>query len=61
MSEDEEPSTGGNHPFLEMPNVLCMPHLGGAIATPFSSNSEAFEQLAANADGGELASLRRRS
>ena len=25
---EEEPVTGGNHPFLSMPNVLCTPHLG---------------------------------
>ena len=27
---EQEPVTGGNHPFLSMPNVLCTPHLGWA-------------------------------
>src|ERR1043165_1054231 len=27
---EEEPVTGGNHPYLKMDNVLCTPHLGWA-------------------------------
>jgi D-3-phosphoglycerate dehydrogenase / 2-oxoglutarate reductase len=52
---DEEPVTGGNHPFLKMPNVICLPHLGWADWDTFELYfSEAFEQIAAYAQGGEL-------
>src|SRR5882757_2666590 len=49
---EEEPITGGNHPFLVMPNVLCLPHLGWAEWETFELYfAEAFEQVAAYAEG----------
>ncbi len=45
---EQEPVTGGNHPLLSMPNVLCTPHLGWAEWTNFELYfREAFEQIAA--------------
>ena len=45
---EEEPITGGNHPFLGMPNVICMPHLGWAEWDNFELYfNEAFEQIVA--------------
>jgi D-3-phosphoglycerate dehydrogenase len=45
---EQEPVTGGNHPFLSMPNVLCTPHLGWAEWDNFELYfSEAFEQIQA--------------
>ena len=49
---EQEPVTGGNHPFLSMPNVLCMPHLGWAEWTNFELYfREAFEQIVAYQQG----------
>jgi D-3-phosphoglycerate dehydrogenase len=43
---EEEPITGGNHPFLKMPNVLCTPHLGWAEWDNFELYfRECFEQI----------------
>jgi D-3-phosphoglycerate dehydrogenase len=43
---EHEPITGGNHPFLAMPNVLCTPHLGWAEWTNFELYfRETFEQI----------------
>jgi D-3-phosphoglycerate dehydrogenase len=43
---DEEPITGGNHPLLKMPNVLCTPHLGWADWDTFELYfRECFEQI----------------
>jgi D-3-phosphoglycerate dehydrogenase / 2-oxoglutarate reductase len=43
---EEEPVTGGNHPFLTMPNVLCTPHLGWAEWDNFELYfRECFEQI----------------
>ena len=45
---DHEPVTGGDHPFLSMPNVLCTPHLGWADWENFVLYfREAFEQIVA--------------
>ena len=45
---EEEPVRDGNHPFLAMPNVLCLPHLGWAEWTNFELYfRECFEQIAA--------------
>jgi D-3-phosphoglycerate dehydrogenase len=45
---EREPVTGGNHPFLSMPNVLCTPHLGWAEWENFELYfREAFEQIVA--------------
>ena len=45
---DEEPVTGGNHPLLEMPNALCLPHLGWAEWDNFELYfGECFEQIVA--------------
>ena len=43
---EEEPVTGGNHPLLTMPNVLCTPHLGWAEWDNFELYfRECFEQI----------------
>ena len=45
---EQEPITGGNHPFLKMPNVLCTPHLGWAEWDNFELYfRETFEQIVA--------------
>jgi len=52
---EQEPITGGNHPFLSMPNVLCVPHLGWAEWDNFELYfRECFEQILAYATGGKL-------
>ena len=52
---EDEPVTGGNHPFLKMPNVLCTPHLAWAEWDTFELYfSEAFEQIVRFCAGGEL-------
>jgi D-3-phosphoglycerate dehydrogenase len=49
---EQEPVSGGNHPFLSMPNVLCTPHLGWAEWTNFELYfREAFEQIVAYQQG----------
>ena len=43
---EEEPITGGDHPFLKMPNVLCTPYLGWAEWDNFELYfRECFEQI----------------
>ena len=52
---EQEPVTGGDHPFLSMPNVLCTPHLGWAEWDNFELYfSEAFEQIVAYAHHAPL-------
>jgi D-3-phosphoglycerate dehydrogenase / 2-oxoglutarate reductase len=52
---EEEPITGGNHPLLQMPNALCLPHLGWAEWDNFNLYfSEAFEQIIAWEQGKPL-------
>ena len=52
---EQEPIVHGEHPFLAMPNVLCMPHLGWAEWENFELYfSETFEQIAAFAAGKPL-------
>jgi D-3-phosphoglycerate dehydrogenase / 2-oxoglutarate reductase len=52
---EEEPVTGGNHPFLTMPNVLCTPHLGWAEWDNFELYfRECFEQIQKFENGDAL-------
>jgi len=52
---EQEPITGGNHPFLKMPNVLCTPHLGWAEWDNFDLYfRETFEQIVAFEKGEPL-------
>lgn len=52
---EQEPVTGGDHPFLSMPNVLCTPHLGWAEWDNFELYfREAFQQIVAYAAGAPL-------
>jgi D-3-phosphoglycerate dehydrogenase len=52
---EEEPVTGGNHPLLNMPNALCVPHLGWAEWDNFDLYfGEAFEQIVAYEKGEPL-------
>ena len=52
---EEEPIVNGNHPFLSMPNVLCMPHLGWAEWPNFELYfRETFEQIVAFENGASL-------
>jgi len=52
---EKEPVTGGDHPLLRMPNVLCLPHLGWAEWETFELYfRECFEQIAAFAQGHPL-------
>src|SRR5262249_2211066 len=52
---EEEPVTGGNHPFLAMPNVLCTPHLGWAEWPNFELYfRETFVQIVAYEKGEPL-------
>ena len=49
---EDEPITGGSHPFLSMPNALCTPHLGWAEWDNFELYfRECFEQILAYAQG----------
>jgi D-3-phosphoglycerate dehydrogenase / 2-oxoglutarate reductase len=52
---EEEPITGGNHPYLTMDNVLCTPHLGWAEWDNFELYfRECFEQIEAFDKGQPL-------
>ena len=52
---EREPITGGNHPLLKMPNVLCTPHLGWAEWDTFELYfRECFEQIVNYAEGKPL-------
>lgn len=52
---EQEPIINGDHPFLKMPNVLCLPHLGWAEWDNFELYfREAFEQIVAFEHGQPL-------
>jgi D-3-phosphoglycerate dehydrogenase len=52
---EQEPVTGGNHPYLKMDNVLCTPHLGWAEWDNFELYfRECFEQIVKFEKGEEL-------
>jgi D-3-phosphoglycerate dehydrogenase / 2-oxoglutarate reductase len=52
---EREPITGGGHPLLKMPNVLCTPHLGWAEWDTFELYfRECFEQIVNYAEGRPL-------
>ena len=52
---EDEPVTGGDHPLLGMPNVVCMPHLGWADVDTFELYfGETFEQVRAYHEGTPL-------
>jgi D-3-phosphoglycerate dehydrogenase len=52
---EQEPVMNGNHPFLKMDNVLCLPHLGWAEWDNFELYfREAFEQIVAFEQGKPL-------
>jgi D-3-phosphoglycerate dehydrogenase len=52
---EREPVTGGDHPLLNLPNALCLPHLGWAEWDNFDLYfGEAFEQIAAFEKGEAL-------
>jgi D-3-phosphoglycerate dehydrogenase / 2-oxoglutarate reductase len=52
---EQEPIMNGNHPFLKMDNVLCVPHLGWAEWDNFELYfREAFEQIVAFEQGRPL-------
>lgn len=52
---EKEPITGGNHPYLSMPNVLCTPHLGWAEWDNFELYfRECFEQIVAYGNGAPM-------
>ena len=54
---EQEPVTGGNHPFLKMDNVLCTPHLGWAEWDNFELYfRECFEQIVAFEKGSRCGS-----
>ena len=48
----EEPVVGAQHPLLQMPNVLCTPHLGYAERGSYEAlYTVAVDQLLACAEG----------
>lgn len=52
---EEEPVLGGRHPLLELPNVLCTPHLGYATTNTFESfYTKAIDSLLAWAAGAPV-------
>jgi D-3-phosphoglycerate dehydrogenase len=52
---EQEPVVNGDHPFLQMPNVLCTPHLGWAEWDNFDLYfRETFEQIVAFEKGQPL-------
>ena len=52
---EEEPVRDPNHPLLQMPNVVCTPHIGYVTREEYELQfSDIFDQIVAYANGGPI-------